>query len=181
MDYLSGGDLMNVLIQRETLNEEETKFFVAEIAAALAAVHRLGYVHRDLKPDNVLRNKEGHIELTDFGLSAGLHAQHRNIFHTAFYKGDHSETSGTPAHSLSGESNKTVASGVGDEALVTSAMQLSNPQARLRRSIVFSTVGTPDYIAPEVFGLQGYSYSCDWWSLGILMYVLAICFGISKI
>ena len=39
-----------------------------------------------------------------------------------------------------------------------------------RRTMAYSTVGTPDYIAPEIFGGQGYSFSCDWWSLGAIMY-----------
>jgi protein-serine/threonine kinase len=36
--------------------------------------------------------------------------------------------------------------------------------------MAYSTVGTPDYIAPEIFGGQGYSFECDWWSLGAIMF-----------
>lgn len=53
MEYLPGGDLMGLLIKKDTFTEEETKFYVAEIALAISSVHALGYIHRDLKPDNM--------------------------------------------------------------------------------------------------------------------------------
>ncbi len=53
MEYLPGGDLMGLLIKKDTFTEAETMQYMAEIAMALASVHALGYIHRDLKPDNM--------------------------------------------------------------------------------------------------------------------------------
>ena len=69
MEFLQGGDLMNILIKKNVLNEEEARFYVAEIVLAIESIHKLDCIHRDIKPDNVLIDKSGHIKLTDFGLS----------------------------------------------------------------------------------------------------------------
>lgn len=69
MEYLPGGDLMNLLISRDILSEEESKFYAAELVLAIESVHKLNCMHRDIKPDNILIGKDGHIKLSDFGLS----------------------------------------------------------------------------------------------------------------
>lgn len=53
MEFLPGGDLMGMLQKKEIFPEEKTKQYIAEIAMAIASVHALGYIHRDLKPDNM--------------------------------------------------------------------------------------------------------------------------------
>lgn len=68
MEFLAGGDLMTVLMKKDILTEEESKFYTAELVLAVASVHKMNYIHRDLKPDNVLLAKDGHIKLSDFGL-----------------------------------------------------------------------------------------------------------------
>ena len=120
MDYYSSGDLMNLLCQSEegTLPEEHVCFYAAEIILALEELHKMGFVHRDVKPDNLLIDKEGHLRLTDFG-SCG----------------------------------------------------------RLSEGKIYcgSTVGTPDYIAPEVLlskesGGANYGTECDIWSFGVVVF-----------
>ena len=54
MEYLAGGDLMTLLMKKEILSEEDSKFYMAEMVLAVESVHKMNYIHRDLKPDNIL-------------------------------------------------------------------------------------------------------------------------------
>ncbi|CAC5362232.1 CDC42BP [Mytilus coruscus] len=68
MDYYCGGDLLTLLTKfEEGLPEDLAKFYIAEMVLAISSLHKLGYVHRDIKPDNVLIDLSGHIVLADFG------------------------------------------------------------------------------------------------------------------
>ena len=69
MDYLAGGDLLTMLINKDILTEEESRFYMGELILAVDSIHKMNYIHRDLKPDNILIRKDGHIILSDFGLS----------------------------------------------------------------------------------------------------------------
>lgn len=52
------------------------RFYIAELVCAIESVHKLKFIHRDIKPDNILIDSKGHIKLTDFGLSTGLRWTH---------------------------------------------------------------------------------------------------------
>merc|ERR1719346_794126 len=69
MEYCPGGDLMTILMREDILSEPHTRFYMSELAMAIQCVHDLGFAHRDLKPDNVLIDFEGHVQLSDFGLA----------------------------------------------------------------------------------------------------------------
>jgi len=125
MEYLAGGDMMTYLEQEGTLSEEASKFYIAELVLAVESVHKLNYIHRDLKPDNILIDRNGHLKLSDFGLCAKYEIK--------------------PAFSK-----------------------------EKRRQRLKSTVGTPDYIAPEVLEEGGYTEVVDWWSVGIILYEMLV-------
>src|SRR3954470_8984563 len=59
---------MTLLMEKDILSEDESRFYIAETILAVETVHSLNYIHRDLKPDNLLIGKDGHVKLSDFGL-----------------------------------------------------------------------------------------------------------------
>ena len=69
MEFLPGGDLMNLLIKKDILTEDEARFYIAELILSIESIHKLDCIHRDIKPDNILIDKNGHIKLSDFGLA----------------------------------------------------------------------------------------------------------------
>ncbi|XP_035900416.1 ribosomal protein S6 kinase 2 beta-like isoform X2 [Anopheles stephensi] len=69
LDFLRGGDLFTRLSKEVMFTEEDVKFYLAELALALNHLHSIGIIYRDLKPENILLDQDGHIALTDFGLS----------------------------------------------------------------------------------------------------------------
>jgi len=69
MDYINGGELFFHLQREKKFPEDRVRFYAAEIAAGLEYLHHAGVIYRDLKPENLLLTNEGHIVMTDFGLS----------------------------------------------------------------------------------------------------------------
>ena len=69
LEYCAGGDLMTWLMDIDIFPEHIARFYTAEIALAIEALHRKGYAHRDVKPDNILIDACGHVKITDFGLA----------------------------------------------------------------------------------------------------------------
>ncbi len=69
MDYYPGGDLGSVLEKKGCLSEKVAKIYICEIVLALEELHNNNIIFRDLKPENVVLDEQGHAVLIDFGLS----------------------------------------------------------------------------------------------------------------
>lgn len=143
MQFMPGGDLFAMLQEVGSLDEATAKFYGIEIANALEILHSRGIVHCDLKPDNLLIDEEGHLRLTDFGLS------HVGIVDKAligdFPFGNHQSLLSLTQMSILG------------------LEQTDNTT---------EAPGTPEYLAPEVF-LQGkVGPEADMWSFGAIMFEL---------
>nr|AML78029.1 putative LOV domain-containing protein [Lindsaea linearis] len=142
-DFCPGGELFLVLDRQplKVFSEETAKFYSAEIVIALEYLHCQGIIYRDLKPENVLLQKNGHIVLTDFDLSFITSCKPQLI------KPERPPGKGRKRRPLP------------PPFFMAEPVNSSN-----------SFVGTEEYIAPEVITGAGHSSAVDWWAVGILLY-----------
>ena len=170
MDYCPGGDLMSYLINRDTLEETEARFYIAEIILCVDSLHKMNCIHRDLKPDNILIGKDGHIKLSDFGLSfisreklfPFTENKTEKIIPGLFFRKTSAEED---------EKNIEIKNSINDSnKSIKSAKSFQN-------IIAYSGVGSPDYMAPELIlneNNKGYGGEIDWWSVGAIFYEMLV-------
>ena len=165
MDYCPGGDLMSYLISRDTLNENEARFYIAEIILCVDSLHKMNCIHRDLKPDNILIGKDGHLKLSDFGLSFISRerlfpfTENKNeIIISNFILKKQSFDEDEKNSEINNKTNE-------------------NNSTKFKPIIAYSGVGSPDYMAPEVIlnnDNKGYGGEIDWWSVGAIFYEMLV-------
>ena len=141
-DYCPGGELFLLLDRQPTkvLKEDAVRFYAAEVVVALEYLHCQGIIYRDLKPENVLLQSDGHVSLTDFDLSCLTSCKPQLLIPAINEKKKHRKNQQNPI-------------------FMAEPMRASN-----------SFVGTEEYIAPEIITGAGHTSAVDWWALGILLY-----------
>ena len=164
MDYCPGGDLMNYLIKKDILQESEAKFYIAEIILCVQSLHKINCIHRDLKPDNILIGQDGHLKLSDFGLSF---ISSDKLFPLTQNR---QETNSNEIlnNNLTKENHEF------DSNKIINIINSSKNYNINKQIIAYSNVGSPDYVAPEVIRNEGYGEEIDWWSVGAIFYEMLI-------
>ncbi|KAI5666170.1 hypothetical protein M9H77_16023 [Catharanthus roseus] len=137
-DYCPGGELFMLLDRQPTkvLKEDAARFYAAEVVVALEYLHCQGIIYRDLKPENVLLQSNGHVSLTDFDLSCLTSCKPQLLIPDTNEKRKHHKRQEAPI-------------------FMAEPMRASN-----------SFVGTEEYIAPEIITGAGHTSAVDWWALG---------------
>ncbi|KAF8010661.1 hypothetical protein BT93_J1345 [Corymbia citriodora subsp. variegata] len=146
-DYYPGGELFLLLDKQpqKVLKEDAVRFYAAEVVVALEYLHCQGVIYRDLKPENVLLQSNGHISLTDFDLSCLTSCKPQLLIPSTDEKKK--------------KKKKKKKKGPETPIFMAEPMRASN-----------SFVGTEEYIAPEIIRGAGHTSAVDWWALGILLY-----------
>ncbi|MBA0644461.1 hypothetical protein Goklo_028617, partial [Gossypium klotzschianum] len=160
-DYCPGGELFMLLDRQPTkvMKEDavsllpnlcwngtnlkvlyDCRFYAAEVVVALEYLHCQGIIYRDLKPENVLLQDNGHVALTDFDLSCLTSCKPQLLIPATDEKKKRQKSQQNPI-------------------FMAEPMRASN-----------SFVGTEEYIAPEIITGAGHTSAVDWWALGILLY-----------
>ncbi|MED6120504.1 Protein kinase PINOID [Stylosanthes scabra] len=179
MDYCPGGDLFTLQQNQPDLRftVSTARFFAAEVLVALEYLHMMGIVYRDLKPENVLIQEDGHIMLTDFDLSLHLEV-HPTLLKQVSSNRIMKKKKNKPMlccresydyeHAATTRRSRKKASIIGGDVHGQEIEVSAEPVNGRSHSFV----GTHEYLAPEVILGLGHGSAVDWWAFGVFLYEL---------
>ncbi|PGH05191.1 AGC/NDR/NDR protein kinase [Blastomyces parvus] len=191
MDYMIGGDFLGLLIRKNILSEDATRWYVAEMVLCIEEAHKLRWIHRDVKPDNFLISASGHLKISDFGLAFDGHWSHdqsyfNNHRHSLLKKlGIHVEGDFQDREEVAKAAERQREKGRKRSSANSGASEDRPPEIwgpgpnddilrwrnrKEKRKLARSVVGTSQYMAPEVIRGDLYDGRCDWWSVGVILY-----------
>lgn len=164
-EFVQGGELFQQIKLNVKFNENVARFYTSEIIIAIEFMHKKGIIYRDLKPENILIDINGHIKITDFGLSKMFENNSNsnsndNNKYLYLNKSNNSEVKNTENNfELNKEKEKEIK---------------FQESVKKKPTKTYTICGTPEYLAPEILTKEGYDKSVDWYSLGILILEMLI-------
>ena len=199
LDLADCGDLHGALVNSPSMKlpEDRVRFYLAEIVCALGYIHQRGLIYRDLKPQNVLLNSDGHVQLVDLGgimddqgTWTEKHAREYNeMVLPLFSAHNHQQHNHMPTTTEEVTEGETV---VSEGPIVIGDESPTKPQQKKKKKQ--SIMGTLGYMAPEMVLMlnrppmygeakekkqvtrelikRGYTHAVDWWSLGVTAFKL---------
>lgn len=172
MDYMVGGDFLGLLLREDVLDEDVARWYIAEMILCVEEAHKMGWVHRDVKPDNFLISSSGHLKISDFGLAFDGHWRHSQSYfigHRASIidrlkmgaRKSQPAVKGSLPGGILRHAPVERPCGGGKDGRMAQGGLLQWRERTGRRNMARSIVGTSQYMAPEVIMGEPYDGRCD--------------------
>jgi serine/threonine protein kinase len=184
-EFASGGDLMTLMIREDVFGETIARFYLAEILLGIQYLHSKSITLRDLKFENILVDKNGHLKLADFGLATfSIDNRYESNDFIEDMQLDNLKTRRRLSGTISRSTSRAQRPSLGThKRSQTSVPRLETRTIDHKRNRGFasrnngqdprkfhSVLGTVDYTAYEIWGAAGYTSACDLWSLGVILF-----------